>query len=67
MAPGTTVTWKRPLTPGVGRLLTPRPTRVVVRTEQVEVLGPVQFEPGMLRVRRADGSVVRALIENLHG
>lgn len=53
-------TWTRHLTPGWGRTFA-RPTRVSVRSEPVTVLGPVAFEPSMLRVRRADGTVVRAM------
>lgn len=35
------------------------PVRNVVRTHRVQVLGPVQFEPGMVRVRFENGAVSR--------
>lgn len=46
-------------TPGYGRAIN-RPTRIVARTEPVTIVGPVPFEPSMVRVRRADGTVIRA-------
>ena len=35
------------------------PVRNVVTTHRVQVLGPVQFEPSMVRVRFANGAVSR--------
>ncbi|NNM44516.1 hypothetical protein [Knoellia koreensis] len=40
-------------------------TRMTYRVQRVTVLGPVPFEPGMVRVRLAGGAVVRALREHL--
>jgi hypothetical protein len=56
--------WSLPMTPGGGRLIG-RPTRVTVRTQPVTVLGPVNFEPSMVRVRTADGAVHRAMREHV--
>ncbi len=53
---GDTLTWEQTLTPGAHRAIG-RPTRVVRRTETVTYLGPIQFEPVLVRVRRADGSL----------
>lgn len=56
--------WKQVLTPGYGRAINP-PRKIVVREQEVEVLGPVNFEPSMLRVRLADGTVHRAMRDDL--
>lgn len=61
---GAKATHSLPLTPGYGRIIN-RPKRIHFRIEEVVILGPVNFEPGMLRVRRPDGSVFRALREHL--
>lgn len=50
----------RPLGTGV---LPMAATRVVYRVEKVDVLGPIRFEPGMVRVRHADGRVSRTFAD----
>lgn len=61
----------RDLAPGTRvriEILSARPrvgdTRQTVRVSRGVVVGPVQYEPGMLRVR-VDGQVVRLLCEYL--
>jgi hypothetical protein len=57
-APAVTAVLTTVYTPGYGRAIN-RPTRIVSRTEPVTVLGPVAFEPNLVRVRTASGEVIR--------
>ena len=51
--------WTQNLRTGRRAGLINRPTRVYVREYEVELLGPVNFEPNLVRVRLANGQVVR--------
>jgi len=54
---------KTPSAPGVVLPMVAAGTRVRVTREPVTVVGSVEYEPGMVRVRHADGSVTRTLRE----